>query len=141
MDIEKLENEAETLLKGLIEKYSIKEKYTELIYHYSSVYIHKDYKQKRIRLLGIKEEYIIDDNGDMQRIGKKKTVQLYVLSKRMIQTLPKDAVFDISRDLSVFTYQFTLLKQIEKLKATISMESILVPGNAMSIEDYERLKN
>jgi len=141
MDIEKLEKEAETLLKELIQKYSIKEKYTELIYHYSSVYIHKDYKQKRIRLLGIKEEYIIDDNGDMHRIGKKKTVQLYVLSKRMIQTLPKDAVFDISRDLSIFAYQFTLLKQIEKLKATVAMESVLVPGNAMSLEDYERLKN
>jgi len=140
MDIEKLEKTAKSKLEELIKKYNIKETLSELIYHYSSVYIHKDYKQKRIRLLGIKEDYVVDKNGDKHRTGKKKTVQLYVLSKRMIQTLPKDSVFEISRDLSEFAYHFTVLNQIEKLKSIVGTKSFVTGLNSMNTTEYERLK-
>lgn len=136
MNIKKLEAEATTKLTSLIKKYNIKEDFENLIFFYSSVYIHKDFKQKRIRLLGIKE-YTDQDTG--KKI--KKTVQLYVLSKRMIQTLPEENVFEISRELSEFVYYFTLIKHIEKLQKLEEIKGMSINFNSMNLDDYKLLNN
>jgi hypothetical protein len=140
MDIDKIEEASKRRLEELIEKYSIKEPLEEIINHYTSVYIHKDFKQKRIRLLGIKEEYIVDNEDKKHKTNKKKTVQLYVLSKRMIQTLPESSVFEISRELSEFAYCFTILNQILKVKYLNREKLNIINLNAMSEEDYLLLK-
>lgn len=136
VNAEELEKEATSKLAGIIDKYNINETLEDLMFFYSSVYIHKDYKQKRIRLLGIKEY-------TDQKTGKKvkKTVQLYVLSKRMIQTLPEENVFEISNEMSDFVYYFTLLKQIEKLRKLMETKDIAITFNSMSEDEYLLLKN
>lgn len=139
MNCEKIKARNTKTLEELLNKYSIKESLEELLNFFNSVYIHKDYKQKRVRLLGIKEEYIVDSEGHKHKTGKKKTVQLYVLSKRMIQTLPQDSVFEISNDLSLISIYFDQLKLIKKLefseKAFDSVRSI----NTLSSEEFERM--
>ena len=60
MDCEKIKERNLKVLEELFEKYKIKESVEDLLDYFSSVYLHKDFKQKRIRLLGIKEEYKTD---------------------------------------------------------------------------------
>jgi hypothetical protein len=140
MDCDKIKERNENALLDLIGKYNIKLSLDELLDFYTSVYIHKDFKQKRIRLLGIKEEYVVDNEGRKHKTGKKKTVQLYVLSKRMIQTLPQDSVFEISRDLSLFSFYFEQLKLIRKLEFTENAFETFVNINSINSEEYHKMQ-
>jgi hypothetical protein len=140
MDCDKIIARNKNTLLNLIRKYNIKLSLDELLDYYTSVYIHKDFKQKRVRLLGIKEEYIVDNEGRKHKTGKKKTVQLYVLSKRMIQTLPHDSVFEISRDISLFSFSFEQLKLIRKIKLTENTFEIFVTTNSINSEEYNKMQ-
>ena len=140
MDIEKIEEEAKQKLIELFKKYNIKETLEDLIEYYSSIYVHKDFKQKRYRLLGIKAIYSKDEKEGKIKNYKKKTVQLYVLSKRMIQTLPEDSVYEISKELAEITYYFSVLKKILDLKFTVEQKNTQIMLNSINIKDYSYLK-
>ena len=140
MDCEKIKERNERELQALLDKYNIKVELDELLDYYTSVYIHKDFKQKRVRLLGIKEEYVVDNDGRKHRTGKKKTVQLYVLSKRMIQTLPEDSVFAISRDLSLISVYFEQLKLIKKIELSENTFDTLVAMNSIDSTEFAKMK-
>jgi hypothetical protein len=116
MDTEVIKKRNIEELKALIEKYSIKEDLEEIMSFYQSIYLHSDPKLKRTRLIGSKEDYIIDNSGEKQRTGKKKTVQLYVISKSMYNNLPKDSLLEIHHDLSIFVLFFNELKSIKELE-------------------------
>ena len=140
MDCEKIKERNLNTLEFLIEKYNIKVSINELLDFYTSVYIHKDFKQKRVRLLGIKEDYIIDNEGQKHKSKKKKTVQLYVLSKRMIQSLPETTVYEISRDLSVISIYFEELKLIKKLETAENLFDNAVAINSLSPEELAKMQ-
>lgn len=140
MDCEKIEERNLRVLKDLFEKYNIKETVEDLLNHFTSVYIHKDFKQKRVRLLGIKEDYIIDNEGEKHKTGKKKTVQLYVLSRRMIQSLPETTVFEISRDLSLISFYFEELKFIKKLEFAEKAFDNFVAMNTLTSEELAKMQ-
>ncbi len=135
MDCEKIKERNLKVLEELFEKYKIKESVEDLLDYFSSVYLHKDFKQKRIRLLGIKEEYKTDERGEKYKTGKKKTVQLYVLSKRMIQSLPENTVFEISRELSIIAFNFEELKHIRKLEFAERMFNTIIVMNTITEEE------
>lgn len=139
MDCGKIEERNLRVLRDLLEKYNIKETVEDLLYHFTSVYIHKDFKQKRVRLLGIKKDYIIDNDGVKHKTGKKKTVQLYVLSRRMIQSLPENTVLEISRDLSVISIYFEELKLLKKLETAENLFDNAVAMNSLASEELAKM--
>ena len=119
-------------LESLIAKYNIKETLADLKDSYKNIYTHTDPKLKRTRLLGVKEDYVVID-GEKVKTGKKKTVQLYVVSKRMYETLPIESLYEIDVDLQKFVIYFNELKMIKSLEFN---ESILpeLGANADTIE-------
>lgn len=133
MDTEMIKKRNIEELKQLIEKYNIKETLDELMNFYQSIYVHFDLKLKRTRLLGSKEEYIIID-GEKERTGKKKTVQLYVVSKRMYQTLPIESLYEIDVDLKKFVLSFNELKAIKTLDFHEKLLTEGIGANADTIE-------
>jgi len=141
MDCEKIRKRNSETIKELLEKYNIKETLDDLLNYFTSVYTHKDFKQKRVRLLGIKEEYIKDNNGESHSTGKKKTVQLYVLSKRMIQTLPENTVYEISQDLATIAIYFEQLKLLRKIELIENEFETFIHWHKLTIEDYKRMKD
>jgi len=140
MDCEAIKERNLSTLRLLLEKYNIKESVEDLLNYFSSVYIHKDFKQKRVRLLGIKEDYIVDNDGEKHKTGKKKTVQLYVLSRRMIQSLPETTVYEISRDLSVISLYFEELKLIKKIETTENLFDNIVSMNSLTPEEFAKMQ-
>ena len=76
MDCEKIKERNKEILRKIIKKYKLKESLENLLSSYTSVYVHKDFKQQRIRFLGLKR--VTDKRG--RKV--KKTVQLYMLSKK-----------------------------------------------------------
>jgi len=137
MNCEEIKQRNREKIEELIDTYNIKEKFEDLIKYYTSVYIHKDFKQRRMRLLGIKDDLIAENKRGATR---KRTVQLYVLSKRMIQSLPKDSVFNISYDLSLFAHYFNELKLIYKLEQAETKLKDIVSINMLTENNYEQLK-
>ncbi len=136
MNCKEIKKRNKKVLQEMIHKYNIEENLEDLISLYTTVYIHKDYKQKRVRLLGIKT---CKDKKTEKPI--KKTLQLYVLSKRMIFSLPEIDVRQISYDLSLFAHSFSQLKLIQKIEIAENSFEEIIFSNALSEKEIETMKN
>ena len=116
MDTEVIKRRNIEELERLRNKYEIKEDLNELMNFYQSIYLHHDNKLKRTRLLGSKLDYVIGNDGQKHKTGKKKTVQLYVISKSMYKSTPEDNLLEILYDLNEFVLLFNQLKDIKDLE-------------------------
>jgi hypothetical protein len=54
----------------------------------------------------------------------------------MIQTLPEDTVFDISRDLALFSHYFNELKLIDKLEYAENQTEHIIGMNTLNSDEY-----
>ena len=122
MNTEEIKERNRLEIESILKKHKIDEDVDTLLEMYTSVYTTFDKRHERFRLMGVKEEYEVAEYKDGDRIvrekipgtEKQKRVQLYVLSKRMLNSLSQEILSEIKRDLTLLASDFKQYKLLEE---------------------------